>query len=199
MERDLEHLKEAARSFPQIRGAVFGVLRADGHLDLEAMAQLTARARPLEVTCHRAFDMCRDASRALSELVDLGIERVLTSGQGPAAPQAVDVLKRLIDLAEDRVIVMPGAGITPDNACALLGATGAREFHATAWTRRPTGMLFRQSRVFMGGPDEDEFDGQVVDPAVVQALCGAAVESIKEHDAVPQRSRSTLQRPDSPE
>ena len=71
-------------------GIVTGVLRADAEIDQDRTGALIAAARPLRVTFHRAFDVCRDAGRALETLIALGVERVLTSGQAATARSICD-------------------------------------------------------------------------------------------------------------
>ncbi|MEM1249981.1 MAG: copper homeostasis protein CutC [Acidobacteriota bacterium] len=173
MERDIEHVRELAESVPGIRGVVFGVLRADGLLDSSALRRLIDAARPLEVTCHRAFDLCAEPFRALDDLIELGVERVLTSGQAASAPAGAERLAELVEQAGDEIIVLPGAGITPRNAAALVARTGVREIHATAWKRHESSMSFRRNEPFMGAVDAAEYEWNVVDPELVAALVGA--------------------------
>lgn len=173
MERDIEHVRELADSVRGVCGVVFGVLRADGHLDVETLRRLTEVARPLEVTCHRAFDMTADPLRALDELMHLGIERVLTSGQAASAPAGASLLARLVERAGDDIVVLPGAGITPENAAALVERTGAREIHATAWGRHQSSMSFRREEPFMGTDGASEYEWNVVDRDRVEALVRA--------------------------
>jgi copper homeostasis protein len=145
MERDIDVAKE--------RGAdavVFGVLRPDGVVDAEVTAALTERARPMEVTFHRAFDMTRDPNEALEALIGLGVDRVLTSGQENSALEGLDLLTDLVKAAGDRITVMPGVGITPRNVSRILAATRAREIHITGPGSAESGMRFRNPRCFMG-------------------------------------------------
>ena len=113
-------------------GVVLGVLTPDGTIDLEAVARLVARARPMQVTFHRAFDHTRDPFEALAALRELGVERVLSSGQAARAADATDLLRRLVADAGPDLSVMPGGGVRPANVAALVAATGCREVHASA-------------------------------------------------------------------
>jgi copper homeostasis protein len=92
------------------------------------------------VTFHRAFDLVVDQGDALETLIELGFERVLTSGGMASAVAGAGRLARLVAQAGDRIVVMPGAGIEPGNIAALRDATGAREFHASAKRRLPSAM-----------------------------------------------------------
>jgi len=113
-------------------GVVLGVLDADGNVDMVHCRALMDGAGRMGVTFHRAFDLARDQARALEDVIALGAERVLTSGGAASAPQGASRLRELVVQAGGRIVVMPGAGITPANAAGLAEATGAVEFHASA-------------------------------------------------------------------
>lgn len=114
-------------------GAVFGASRPDGSLDLPVLARLSRRAEALglERTLHRAFDLTPDPAAALEQAADLGFARILTSGGAATAPQGVDRLARLARAAGERLQIMPGGGVTPENARLLLLKTGARALHGS--------------------------------------------------------------------
>lgn len=84
------------------------------------------------VTFHRAFDRCRDPFRALEDIIGLGCERILTSGQAATALEGAALLKELRLKADGRIGILPGGGVTPENARAILEATGCTELHASA-------------------------------------------------------------------
>ena len=100
-------------------------------MDTSTMQTLLAQARPLAITFHRAFDECRDPSAALEEIIGLGIERLLTSGHCVNAYEGRFALKRLVDQAAGRIVIMPGCGITPSNLEEIASVTGAVEFHGS--------------------------------------------------------------------
>lgn len=155
-------------------GIVTGVLTAAGRLDAARMRALGAAAAPLPVTCHRAFDLTPDADAALELLCELGVPRVLSSGQAAAAPLGAACLRRLVDRAAGRLAVMAGAGVRAENVASLVQATGVREVHlsATAWRASP--MQFRRQGVPMGSsPPPDEFQLRTTDGAVVAAVVAA--------------------------
>ncbi len=112
-------------------GVVIGALDASGNVDMTTMRRLMTASEGLSVTFHRAFDECADPFRALEEIVSLGCDRILTSGQRPTAVEGAELLAVLVRKAAGRIIIMPGAGISPDNIDALASATGATEFHGT--------------------------------------------------------------------
>lgn len=130
MLHDLRHLKA------RVSGFVFGALTPQREVDAAACSEIVRAARPLPVTFHRAFDAVADPDAALQLLVDLGFERVLTSGQRDSAEQGLELIAKLVQRAKDRIVVMPGAGITPRNIRKIKERTGAKEFHASARRKR---------------------------------------------------------------
>ena len=118
-----------------VNGVVLGALTPEGNVDLPLMRRLLEQARPLHVTFHRAFDVCRDPSTALEDLIGLGIERLLTSGHCADAYEGRFVLKALVEPAAGRIVVMPGCGITTDNLETIASVTGAVEFHGSCLLR----------------------------------------------------------------
>lgn len=133
-----------------IAGVVFGCLTADGDIDVPRMQQLKQAAGSLSVTCHRAFDVCRDPFLALEQLVDLGFDRILTSGQQPDAVQGIPLLADLVQKAADRIVIMPGCGVREDNIARIEHETGAREFHTSARRVLTSAMCYRNQHVPMG-------------------------------------------------
>ncbi|HAB15599.1 MAG TPA: copper homeostasis protein CutC [Verrucomicrobiota bacterium] len=145
MRRDLRALKE--------RGAnmfVFGLLNSDGHVDATHTRELIELARPLPVTFHRAFDLTRDPVAALETLIQLGCERMLTSGQEKSVLEGLELISELVRRAGERIIVVPGGGITERNLPRILRECAAREFHVSASGTRESRMEFRNTRVPMG-------------------------------------------------
>ena len=141
----------AAAKTARAGGVVFGCLTSDGKIDAKLTERLIAAARPLSVTFHRAFDVSRDPVDALQTLIALGIDRLLTSGQEPSVLEGAPLIRRLIEQAAGRLIVMPGGGITARNVGRILQETGASEIHFAALSEAPSGMAHRNPHVFMGG------------------------------------------------
>lgn len=123
-------------------GVVIGMLRADGTVDTERCAELIDRAGGMQVTFHRAFDRVSDPRAALEQVIGLGCSRLLTSGLSPDVDDGLDMLRALVDAAGDRITVMPGSGVRSTNIVGLARATGARAFHSSARTTRPSSMTF---------------------------------------------------------
>ena len=113
------------------KGVVFGALNRDATIDTEALKRIVDAAYPMKVTFHRAFDRCRDPLEALEQLIDAGCERILTSGQALTAPEGAGLIRNLQEIAGQRIVILPGSGVRPDNIAALALATGCKEFHAS--------------------------------------------------------------------
>ncbi|BDS10195.1 copper homeostasis protein CutC [Aureispira anguillae] len=114
-----------------VDGVVIGALNIDGSIDLKTTQSLVELARPMRITFHRAFDRCSNPFQALEQLIDLGVDRILTSGQKKTAIEGQDLIQGLIQKANGRIVIMPGAGVNPQNILALK-TIGATEFHFTA-------------------------------------------------------------------
>ncbi|HET6621686.1 MAG TPA: copper homeostasis protein CutC [Dongiaceae bacterium] len=170
MVRDIAAAKAAGAA-----GVVFGCLTADGQVDGTLTRRLIQAARPLSVTFHRAFDVARDPLEALQTLIGLGIDRLLTSGQEPNALEGAPLIRRLIELAAGRLIVMPGGGIAARNAARVVRETGAGEIHFAALSESPSGMTHRNPHVFMGGELRPaEYARLVTTRAGIASILGAA-------------------------
>lgn len=115
-------------------GVVIGMLNADGTIDKRRNAELVELAYPLGVTFHRAFDRTRDAFEALETIIEIGCERILTSGLTPNVTEGAAMLTQLVKAADDRLIIMPGSGVRSSNIATLAKQTGAAEFHTSART-----------------------------------------------------------------
>ncbi|MGE0238318.1 MAG: copper homeostasis protein CutC [Parvibaculaceae bacterium] len=152
-------------------GVVIGLLTADGEVDAARTRALIAQARPLSVTFHRAFDMTRDAVAALETLIGLGVDRILTSGQEPSVLEGLPVITDLIRRAGDRIIIMPGAGITQRNAARIIAEARPKEIHFAALEPEAGGMRFRRQHVYMGGElRAPEYDRLVTSGDVIRAV-----------------------------
>jgi len=156
-------------------GVVFGILKADGAVNVEQSRQLVELAGPMSTTFHRAFDMCADPFAALEELIALGIDRVLTSGQRSSATEGAALIGKLVEAARGRIIIMPGVGIDETNIAELIGLTGACEFHVLADRPVESAMVFQNPHVFMGtDPERPEFERPACDSEAIRAIVEAA-------------------------
>jgi len=146
MKKDIEIAKRYG-----VKGIVIGVLKPNGEIDINIMKELIELSRPLAVTFHRAFDMTKDPFKSLDILIDIGVERILTSGKESKAMQGIDLIRELVKRAEDKIIIMPGSGVSEENVRLIIDSTGAGEIHLSAKKRIESIMEYRNDRVDMGG------------------------------------------------
>ncbi|MDL2248019.1 copper homeostasis protein CutC [Bacteroides sp. OttesenSCG-928-J23] len=152
MERDIHLAREAG-----VDGVVFGCLTSEGDIDLSLTKRLMNASEGLSVTFHRAFDQCRHPLQALEQLIDLGCNRILTSGQQPTAEQGIPLIKQLIEQANERIIILPGSGINENNIKRIAEETGAGEFHFSAREPISSGMKYYNPAINMGASTQDEY------------------------------------------
>jgi copper homeostasis protein len=170
---ELEVMREDIRVAKDLGadGLVLGCLTAEGDIDRALTEELIQLSRPLNVTFHRAFDMCRVPHRALEDLVSLGADRILTSGQEASCLQGQDLIAALHKQAAGRIVVMPGGGLTPHNIQKFVASTGVTEVHLSARHSVESGMNYRNGRVFMGGTlRPPEFSWKTTDEAGVRSV-----------------------------
>ena len=156
-------------------GVVVGALTADGDVDVTRCRELVSAANGIDVTFHRAIDVCRDPATALEAIISLGCARVLSSGGAASAMEGSANLRRLIEQAAGRIEIMPGAGIGAGNIAALMAATGAREFHASAKRALPPRMRFMPADALGMAGGETRSDAAEV-RRIVEALREAAAK-----------------------
>ncbi len=153
-----------------VEGVVLGMLRPDGTVDCHGMRELIALARPLRVTFHRAFDMASNPTAALEDVVSLGADYLLTSGQQVTAFAGRELIRELVQQAAGRIAIMPGAGVNEENILELAAVTGAREFHSSGRRQLPSRMLFQRNQVTMGAWQAGEFSYAFVDEQRVRRM-----------------------------
>jgi copper homeostasis protein len=170
MERDVATIRDAGA-----QGVVIGVLTPSGEVDVEVAKRLIDAAGGLSITFHRAFDMTADPFAALETLVSLGVDRVLTSGQDITAFEGAPLIASLVERARDRIIVMPGGGITPRNVGRVVEATGVKEIHFAALVDAPSPAVHRNPHPFMGGElRRPEYARLVTSPGLVSEVIAAS-------------------------
>lgn len=146
-----------------VDGVVIGCLKADGTIDMERNRELIAAAEGMSVTFHRAFDMCKNPFESLEQIIALGCDTLLTSGQQPTAIEGISLLSQLVEKAGDRIIIMPGSGVNENNIAILADETKAKEFHFSAREPIDSKMEYRNPDLKMGGAvvEIDEFVNNV--------------------------------------
>lgn len=123
-------------------GIVTGLLNMDGTVDIARTSELIELAYPMEVTFHRAFDRCRDPFEAMEQLIEMGCERILTSGQQPTVNEGTELIAQLNKTADERIIIMPGSGVRKENIQMLAEKTGCTEFHSSLRRKEKSKMEF---------------------------------------------------------
>jgi copper homeostasis protein len=172
MERDILACKKLG-----VDGVVIGLLTADGDIDVIRTRALVALATPMQVTFHRAFDVARDPFKALEDVISTGCNRLLTSGQEANALDGAALISKLRVAAGERLVVMPGAGVRLNNIAQLVAETGCIEFHTSGRAPFASGMRYRNERVKMGGPGQDEYALVETSAELVKQIVAKAKES----------------------
>ena len=134
---DIVHCKKAGCD-----GIVTGLLLSDGKVDKARCKKIIQMAYPMGATFHRAFDWTANPFEALEDIIELGFERVLSSGQQPIAIEGISLLADLVKQADQKISIMPGSGVRSSNIIEIAKNTGAWEFHSSARTQRKTNMEF---------------------------------------------------------
>lgn len=152
-----------------VNGVVLGALTPDGDVDEKALRRMVAEATGMEMTFHRAIDVCRCPEEALETAVRLGFDNILTSGMKSNALEGAVNIGRLVDLAKGRIHIIAGCGVNPGNAAEIIRISGADAIHSSCSMSVRSGMRFRRAEVRMGN-DGDEYAHNTVDVHKVLAL-----------------------------
>ena len=139
------------------QGVVVGALTEEGEINEPALRRFIEAAQGMEVTFHRAFDVCKHPIESLEILIEHGCKRVLTSGQQSSAEAGISLIKDLVKQAAGRIIIMPGAGVNADNAHSIISETAASELHLSGKTVRPGKMISTGTATMGNNADDDQF------------------------------------------
>lgn len=152
-------IREEVRQFRSLGadGVVIGILRPDGTLNTEQMGILIKEADGMQITVHRAFDVCSDPMRTMEECISLGAHTILTSGQQENCLAGAGLLKKLKAAADGRIHILGGAGVNSDNIGELCRVTGLSQYHMSGKKVLDSSMEFRREGVPMGLPGISEF------------------------------------------
>lgn len=146
-------------------GVVLGILTHSGRIDSLRCTELIQLARPMTVTCHRAFDMTKDLALALSECIACGFDRILTSGGREKAIEGVETIANLNREAGGAIKIMPGSGVSESNVREIVKKSNVEEIHFSAMTLRDSDMEFRNPNIgSMGIEAGSEYKIRTVDP-----------------------------------
>jgi copper homeostasis protein len=152
-------------------GIVCGALTTDGTVDTERTKRLVDATRPLPFTFHRAFDMTRDPIAALDQLISLGVDRILTSGQASTALEGAEAIKRCVQHAAGRIQILAGGGIDEDNVAEIVARTGVKEVHVRGTLPVESRMKWRNHAAAMGKPYvPQEYLRMVTSPERIRAI-----------------------------
>ena len=184
MKRDISQCQRLS-----VDGVVLGILNPDGTLDKKRCKELIAQARPLKVTCHRAFDMTRDPFEALEDCIEVGFDRILTAGQRAMASDGADLIGLLIQKANGRIAIMAGSGVNENTVETIISVSKANEIHFSSTGFKDSRMVFRNSRIAGMGSDEgSEFRLRIVDPERVKKV-RALAEAVNISESFPDGSK----------
>lgn len=165
MLRDIEHARKGGAT-----GVVFGILTAEGRVDVERTRRLVESAEGLETTFHRAVDMCEDYEQAVEDIIATGCKRILTSGGYDKAIDGIENISRAVAISKGRIEIMAGSGVGSTNARELIGV-GVDALHFSAKSTTMGGMKYRNPRISMGGTASiDEFSLRTVDEEEVTKI-----------------------------
>jgi len=167
MKNDIKLCKELG-----CEGIVIGLLNVDGTIDMTRTSELIDLAYPLEVTFHRAFDRCKDPFIALEELIEIGCQRILTSGQKPTVSEGVALIAELNKKADDRIIILPGSGVRKENIKMLAEKTGCIEFHSSLRGKTKSPMQFIHPAF---ADSAESYSNNEISPDEVRALRNALI------------------------
>jgi copper homeostasis protein len=169
MERDVEAAVDSGAD-----GVVFGVLESGGKIDVRRTKRLRQLMGKRQAVFHRAFDVTPDPFKALEQLVDLGITRILTSGQKDSVPEGVELIAELAERAGKRIEILPGGGIRAFNVREVVERTGCRQVHMTAWGAvRDSSTQARPEVTFGGALRVAEDSYEVTDAKLVKKIAGS--------------------------
>ena len=162
---DIAHARQAGAT-----GVVFGILTADGRVDLARTRALVEAAQGMETTFHRAVDMTANYTEAIGDIISTGCTRILTSGGYDKALDGIDHIRQAVAIANGRIEIMAGSGVTAANALQLK-ATGIDALHFSAKKMVMGAMQYRNPRISMGGTTAvDEFALRTVDEEEVKRI-----------------------------
>jgi copper homeostasis protein len=165
MLHDIDHAHQAGAT-----GVVFGILTADGKVDIERTKFLVEASKGMDTTFHRAIDMTQDYLQSVEDIIKTGCTRILTSGGYDKAIEGMDNIAQAVAIASQRIEIMAGSGVASSNALQL-AAVGVDALHFSAKKMIPGRMAYRNPRISMGGTTTiDEYALRVVDEEEARSI-----------------------------
>ena len=153
-------------------GIAFGCLTSDSEIDVKQTKEIVDIIKSFnkEVVFHRAFDCVRDVDKAMNTLIELGVDRVLTSGLKPKAMDGIEMIKYLQDKYGDRIEILAGSGMNASNAKEMMDRTGISQVHSSCkgWRNDATTSGKYVNYCYAGDPHQNDYD--VVDEELVRKI-----------------------------
>lgn len=165
-EEEFEIMKNDIKICKQLScdGIVTGILTQDGKIDVKRNKELIERAYPMQATFHRAFDRVANPTEALEEVIELGFERILTSGLQPRGVEGIEMLSQLVKQANERIIIMPGSGVNSENIITIAKGSGVTELHSSA------GIYAKSKMQYQNADMKESLDHFTVDKEEVKKM-----------------------------
>lgn len=144
-EKEVEQIKEAIKAYKKypIDGFVFGVIKEDGHLDLDLLREIVELAKPYPLVLHRAFDYSKDEDQVIGQLIDMGIIRILTSGKKSTALEGIDLISHIQEKYGDKIEIMAGSGVDACNIREIYEKTKISNFHMSAKVKKESNITYK--------------------------------------------------------
>lgn len=152
IKKEIEIFKENGAN-----GIVFGALNPDGELDIAKMKEVIKICEGTDITLHRAFDVCKNPLKALEQSIELGINTILTSGQKNESILGKELLKELVEKANENIDILIGGGVSFKNIEELAIFTGAKSFHLSGKIEKDSLMKYRKENINMGLKNLSEY------------------------------------------
>lgn len=164
-------------------GIVFGFLTDNGEIDVKRSKELInlikSKNEKAEIVFHRAIDLAPEVLKALKELIDLGVDRVLTSGQKASAFEGKETIRKMQELAGDKIEILPGGGINAQNAKELIEYTGVKMVHASARSERLDKSGLLNPEIFFGGKIDGKWNSEHIYKVTDEKLVKNVVDAIQ--------------------
>ena len=138
-------------------GVVVGILNPDGTLNTEQLERFKETAGKMEITLHRAFDVCLDPMQAMEQVIELGYDTILTSGQKPTSWEGRDLLKKLQEESRGRIEILAASGISCEIIEKLVPYTGISSYHMSGKIEADSAMTFRKPGIGLGLSEQDDY------------------------------------------
>lgn len=150
----------------EINGIVCGFLNKDGSIDKDRTKEIIELSYPMSFTFHRAIDVSKDPYKSLDDIISCGATRILTSGTANKAINATDILSKLVQLAGDKIIIMPGSGINASNIAKLHSEVNAKEYHFSGTIKQCSSMQFRNNNII--STEENDYSKWISDVSKIR-------------------------------